>query len=110
VRFDRAAYRRRNVIERTINRLKAFRGIAARSDKLACRYHAAVTLAIIVLFWLEEDRVANTPKESGVELWNSIAGGSGSDALECSSFPFPGSYMPSPDASPYLAPSWASTR
>jgi len=51
VRFDRAAYRRRNVIERTIRRLKQFRAIATRYEKLADHYHALLTIACIRL-WL----------------------------------------------------------
>ena len=51
VRFDRAAYRTRNRIERLINRLKQFRAVATRYDKLAVRFHATVTLAAIRL-WL----------------------------------------------------------
>jgi len=51
VRFDRAAYRRRNVIERTIRRLKQFRAIATRYEKLADHYHALLTVACIRL-WL----------------------------------------------------------
>lgn len=51
VRFDRAAYRERNRIERTINRLKGFRAVATRYDKLAVSFHATVTLACIRL-WL----------------------------------------------------------
>jgi transposase len=51
VRFDRAAYRERERIERLINRLKQFRAVATRYDKLAVRFHATVTLAAIVL-WL----------------------------------------------------------
>ena len=51
VRFDRAAYRERNRIERLINRLKQFRAVATRCDKLAVRFHATITLAAIVL-WL----------------------------------------------------------
>jgi len=35
VRFDRAAYRERNVVERTIRRLKRHRAIATRYEKLA---------------------------------------------------------------------------
>lgn len=50
VRFDRAAYRERNVIERTINRLKQNRGLATRFEKLADTFHAMVTLAIIRLW------------------------------------------------------------
>ena len=51
VRFDRAAYRERNQIERTINRLKQFRAIATRYEKLAETFHALITLAAIRL-WL----------------------------------------------------------
>ena len=51
VRFDRAAYRDRTRIERTINRLKQHRAIATRYDKLASTYHALLTIACILL-WL----------------------------------------------------------
>ena len=49
--FDRALYRQRNVIERSINRLKRFRRVATRYDKTAASYHAFLTLAII-LDWI----------------------------------------------------------
>src|SRR5438094_312418 len=39
-RFDRAAYRLRNRVERTINRCKQFRALATRYDKLAAHYRA----------------------------------------------------------------------
>ena len=51
VRCDRAAYRERNVIERTINRLKQWRAIATRYEKLEETFHALLTLAAIRL-WL----------------------------------------------------------
>lgn len=51
VRFDRAAYRERNRVERLINRLKQYRAIATRYDKLAATYHAGLTIAAILL-WL----------------------------------------------------------
>jgi transposase len=51
VRFDRAAYRQRERIERLINRFKQFRAVATRYDKLAVRFHATVTLVAIRL-WL----------------------------------------------------------
>ena len=49
--FDRLAYRARNVIERTFCRLKDWRRIATRYDKLAHNYRAVV-LAAIVTYWL----------------------------------------------------------
>lgn len=51
VRFDRVAYRERNVVERTINRLKQHRAIATRYEKLETTYHALLTIASILL-WL----------------------------------------------------------
>jgi transposase len=49
--FDRAAYRRRNVVERCLNRLKQCRRVATRYDKHAVRYRAFVILAASGL-WL----------------------------------------------------------
>lgn len=49
--FDRERYRRRNEIERTINRLKNFRAVATRYDKRAYVFHGTVTAAAIRL-WL----------------------------------------------------------
>jgi len=49
--FDRAAYRERNVGERLVGRLKQFRRIATRYEKLAANYQAMVGLAAITL-WL----------------------------------------------------------
>jgi len=51
VRFDRAAYRERNRVERLINRLTQHRAIATRYEKLAVSYHALLTIACILL-WL----------------------------------------------------------
>jgi transposase len=50
-RFDRAAYRKRNVVERLINRLKQFRRVATRYEKRAVNYRAMLTIAAITL-WL----------------------------------------------------------
>jgi transposase len=50
-RFDKAAYRERNFVERTINRLKQHRAIATRYEKLEVTYHALLTIACI-LCWL----------------------------------------------------------
>ena len=49
-RFDREAYRRRNVIERLINRLKQFRRIATRYEKRAVNYLAMITIGMILLW------------------------------------------------------------
>lgn len=51
--FDRDLYKARNVVERSFNRLKQFRAIATRFDKLATRYKAGVHLAALIL-WLRE--------------------------------------------------------
>ena len=48
-RFDRAAYRERNRIERLINRLEQHRAIATRYDRLAGRFHAMLAIAAILL-------------------------------------------------------------
>lgn len=50
--FDANAYKARNAIERTFGRLKDFRRIALRCDKLARNFRATVVLAAIVCFWL----------------------------------------------------------
>lgn len=51
-RFDRAVYRRRNVVERCFNQLKQWRGIATRYDKTATNYRGAIQLAALLL-WLK---------------------------------------------------------
>ena len=50
--FDPQAYKLRNLIERMFCRLKDWRRIATRYDKLATNFDAAVTLAAIVIWWL----------------------------------------------------------
>jgi transposase len=47
--FDRSIYARRNVVERCINRLKDWRGLATRYEKRALNYRAMVVLAAIVI-------------------------------------------------------------
>ena len=49
--FDPDAYRRRNVVERCINRLKQWRAVATRYDKRAANYRAVVVIAALLL-WL----------------------------------------------------------
>ena len=49
-RFDRRAYRRRNVVERLVGRLKEWRRIGTRFEKLAVNFAAMVRLACIRLY------------------------------------------------------------
>ncbi|MEV6357295.1 IS5 family transposase [Streptomyces hydrogenans] len=48
--FDAEAYKQRNAVERCINRLKQWRGLAMRTDKLAIAYQAALHLAAILMW------------------------------------------------------------
>lgn len=50
--FDKRLYRKRNAIERMFCRLKDFRRIATRYDKLARNYLAGLCLAALVSCWL----------------------------------------------------------
>lgn len=51
--YDREAYRARNLVERLWCRLKDWRRIATRYDKLAANYMAGVFLAAVVTFWCD---------------------------------------------------------
>jgi transposase len=51
-RFNKRAYKGRNAIERCFCRLKDFRRIATRYDKLARNFLASVHLAALVAYWL----------------------------------------------------------
>ncbi|POX60440.1 hypothetical protein C3492_27280 [Streptomyces sp. Ru62] len=46
---DADAYKQRNSVERCINRLKQWRGLATRTDRLAIAYQAALHLAAILI-------------------------------------------------------------
>jgi transposase len=48
--FNKAHYRKRNIVERLINRLKQFRRIATRYEKRASNFAAMITIASIFLF------------------------------------------------------------
>jgi transposase len=50
--YDRNAYRQRNLIERMFARLKDFRRIATRYDKLARNFLAGVLIAAAITWWL----------------------------------------------------------
>jgi transposase len=46
--FDREVYKQRNTVERAIGRLKRYRAVSTRFDKLAVRYEATIQVAIIL--------------------------------------------------------------
>jgi putative transposase len=50
--FDPEAYRGRNVVERSFNTVKQWRGLATRYDKLAIVYRGAAVLRAITI-WLK---------------------------------------------------------
>ena len=49
--FDPIAYKGRNVIERSFNDHKQWRGLATRYDKLAADHASVVAFAAILAFW-----------------------------------------------------------
>jgi transposase len=51
--LDRAAYRRRNLIERLFCRLKNWRRVATRYDRLARNYLAGLALITTVTEWTQ---------------------------------------------------------
>ena len=51
--FDAETYKRRNVIERSFNDHKQWRGLATRYDKLATTYRGGVVLRAIAI-WLRQ--------------------------------------------------------
>lgn len=51
-RYDKNAYKGRNVIERMFCRLKDFRRIATRYDKRADIFLSAILLAATLIWWL----------------------------------------------------------
>jgi transposase len=50
--FNKRLYKLRSRIENAFNRLKDFRRIATRYDKLACNYLASVCLAAALVWWI----------------------------------------------------------
>jgi transposase len=52
VRYDRKRYKDRHLIENAFCRLKDFRRVATRYDKLAANYLSGVALATTLAFWL----------------------------------------------------------
>jgi len=52
IRHDKEAYKARNVVERCFGRLKDWRRIATRYDKLAQNYFSALCFVSILAYWL----------------------------------------------------------
>jgi len=52
VRYDKARYKERHLVENAFCRIKDFRRIATRYDKLAANFLSAVAIATAVAFWL----------------------------------------------------------
>lgn len=50
VTYDKDAYKRRNVVERSFNTLKQWRSLATRYDKLALTYRSAAVLHAVVIW------------------------------------------------------------
>ena len=59
--YDKSRYRERHLIENAFCRLKDFRSVATRYDKLARNFLSAVALAAILAFWI---RSSLDPKAS----------------------------------------------
>jgi len=51
--YDRDAYRARNLVERLWCRLKDWRRIATRYDKLAANYLSGAIIAAILIYWCD---------------------------------------------------------
>jgi transposase len=49
--FDKELYKKRNLVERAFCRLKDWRRIATRYDKLARNFASTVALAAIIIWW-----------------------------------------------------------
>jgi transposase len=52
IRYDKQRYCGRHLVENAFCRLKDFRRVATRYDKLAANFFSAVALATAVAFWL----------------------------------------------------------
>ncbi len=52
IRYDKQRYKSRYLIENAFCRLKDFRRVATRYDKLAINFLSTVALATLVAFWL----------------------------------------------------------
>jgi transposase len=60
--FDKAAYKRRNQVERGFNRRKHWRGLATRYDKLGSHFQATLDL-VETLDWLRAVPDGHDPRD-----------------------------------------------
>lgn len=67
VSYDTAAYKGRNVVERSFNALKHWRGLATRYDKLAVVYRRGAVLAAILSWLRDRSSVRSAPDASAQE-------------------------------------------
>jgi len=63
--YDRAAYRARNLVERLWCRLKDWRRIATRYDKLGSNYLSAAIIAAAITFWANRVRTLARARPPG---------------------------------------------
>jgi len=52
ITYDKRRYRDRHLIENAFCRIKDFRRVAMRYDKLAANFLSAVAIATLVAFWI----------------------------------------------------------
>ncbi len=52
IRYDKQRYRGRHLVENAFCRLKDFRRVATRYDKLAANFLSTVALATAIAFWM----------------------------------------------------------
>ena len=57
--FDPHTYKQRNLVERCFSKLKQFRAVTTRFDKLASRYRSGTILASLIL-WLRHTELSDT--------------------------------------------------
>ena len=85
-RYDKIAYKGRNVIERMFCRLKDFRRLATRYDKRADTFLSAILLAAAITWWINSSRTldpvhplkapqrAQTPSDYDFQRWKCATG------------------------------------
>ena len=50
--YDKALYKKRHIIENSFGKLKDWRRIAMRYDRCVQTFRAAITIAVIVIWWI----------------------------------------------------------